>query len=72
MDHRYTVTDRLEAIAGHVQLLAELMQTGPDLHDEDHGAFAQVLHELTVRLQEVTEEVRKAHAKVPRREGTLP
>ena len=48
---KYDVTTDLGLIAGHVRLLADLMLAGPDLHDVDRGAFAQVLHDLAVRLE---------------------
>jgi hypothetical protein len=40
----------IDQVSGHVRLIADLMLAGPDLHDVDRGAFAQVLHDLAVRL----------------------
>ncbi len=51
---KYDVATDLGLIAGHVRLLADLMLAGPDLHDVDRGAFAQVLHDLAVRLERAT------------------
>ena len=44
----------IDQFSGHVRLIADLMLAGPDLHDVDRGAFAQVLHDLAVRLDRAT------------------
>ncbi len=47
-------TAEIDRSSGHVRFIADLMLAGPDLHDVDHGAFAQVLHDLAVRLERAT------------------
>ncbi len=63
MERHHAITDRLDLIAGHMRLLADLMLAGPDLQDVDRGAFAQVLHDLAVRLETATEELQNAGAR---------
>ena len=48
-------TAEIDQVSGHVRLIADLMLAGPDLHDVDRGAFAQVLHDLAVRLERAAE-----------------
>ncbi|MCK9530810.1 MAG: hypothetical protein M0R77_09655 [Gammaproteobacteria bacterium] len=63
MERHHEITDRLDLIAGHMRLIADLMLAGPDLQDVDRGAFAQVLHDLAVRLEAATEELQNAGAR---------
>jgi hypothetical protein len=55
MENEHNATDQLALVAGHVRLLADLMLAGPDLQEVDRGAFAQVLHDLAVRLERAVE-----------------
>ena len=68
MPRQHPVTDQLRVIAGHVQLLADLMLAGPDLQDVDRGAFAQVLQDLASRLDQVLAEV-ECLSRCPHRAG---
>lgn len=47
-------TTGIDQVSGDVRLIADLMLAGPDLHDVDRGAFAQVLHDLADRLERAT------------------
>lgn len=59
MDKNDAVTD-LGFIAAHVRPLADLTLAGPDLQDVDRDASAHVLHDLAVRLERRTGELRNA------------
>jgi hypothetical protein len=50
MEKLLEATAEIDRVSGHVRLIADLMLAGTDLHDVDRGAFAQVLHDLAVRL----------------------
>lgn len=59
MDNNYPITDQIELVAAHLRLIADLMLTGADLKEVDLPAFALVMEDLAVRLEEAIQEKMK-------------
>jgi len=54
MNNKYPITDRIELIAAHLRLIADLMVVGKDLNDVDLAAFALVMEDLAAQLEQAT------------------
>ena len=54
MDNNYPITDRIDLIAAHLRLIADLMLTGADLKEVNLAAFARVMEELAAQLERAT------------------
>jgi hypothetical protein len=61
MDNDNPITDRIELIAAHLRLIADLMLAGKDLKDVDLAAFALVMENLAAQLERATREKASAH-----------
>lgn len=59
MEQQEQIADRIESAAAHVRLLADLMLAGPALQEVDRGAFARVLHDLAVKLEQAAEDTER-------------
>lgn len=51
MDNNHPITDRVELLAAHLQLIADLMVAGKDLKDIDLAAFARVMEDIAAQLE---------------------
>ncbi len=56
MDNNYPIMDRIELVAAHLRLIADLMLTGADLKEVNLAAFALVMEDLTTQLERATKE----------------
>jgi hypothetical protein len=56
MDNHYPIMDRIELVAAHLRLIADLLLTTADLKEVNLPAFALVVEDLTARLERATEE----------------
>jgi hypothetical protein len=52
MDNHYPITDRIELIAAHHRLIADLLLNRTDLKEVDCEAFALVMEDLASRLEQ--------------------
>jgi hypothetical protein len=56
MDNHYPITERIEQVAAHLQLIADLLLGGNDLNDVDRANFAFVMQRLATQLEEAVRE----------------
>ncbi len=51
MENNGTITDRIELVASHLQLIADLLLGSNDLNDVDRANFAFVMQHLATQLE---------------------
>lgn len=55
MEPQEQIADRIESAAARMRLLADLLLAGPALQELNRGAFARMLYELAVTLEQASE-----------------
>ncbi|HEY0720918.1 MAG TPA: hypothetical protein VGE50_06655 [Gammaproteobacteria bacterium] len=56
MDNNYTIRDRIELVAAHLRLIADLLLAAADPKEVNLAAFALVMEDLAARLERAAEE----------------